>query len=197
MKTYIRKLRPVLDKKHMFMFFGNHKAGLTSVNRNILRDRVINWKSFKEIYHSEFDKYTDEDIKNIFKFTIVRNPFNRTVSAFFYLKKLNILGKGQTFQEFIKTDFLNNGPKINTHFHMQTPSAFYKGKIFVNYIAKLENIKEDWKVIASNINCSERLPHKNQSKHKSYQEYYNKETVKIVREIYREDLERFGYKFGG
>lgn len=195
-KKYIRNRRPVLDKHNKFMFFGNHKAGLTSVNRNILKGRIINWKNFKSTYFSELEKYSDNEIEKIFKFTIVRNPFSRVVSAFFYLKSLGILGQNKLFQEFIKTDFLKKGVKTNPHFHQQYPSAFHQHVQFIDYIAKLENIKEDWKFIASKINCSDKIPHKNISKHKPYQEYYDKETIKIVEEIYREDLERFGYKFG-
>ena len=62
MRSYIRKLRPVLDKQDKFMFFGNHKAGLTSVNRNILKGRVVNWKSYKDTYLDKFDSYSDEEV---------------------------------------------------------------------------------------------------------------------------------------
>jgi phosphorylcholine metabolism protein LicD len=192
----LKKQRPVLDKQGKFMFFGNHKAGLISVNRNILKDRIINWKNFREKYLVELEKYMDEEFEKIFKFTIIRNPYSRIVSAFFYLKGEGILGQGESFQEFVKTDLLKEGLKINLHFHSQFLSAFYNGTQFVNYIARLENIDEDWKYIASKINCSSKLPHKNKTNHKPYQEYYDEETKEIVTELYKEDINLFGYKFG-
>ena len=194
MKDYIRKLRPVLDKENKFLFFGNHKAGLTSVNRTLLKDRVINWKSFKKNYYKEFDKYSDEEIQNMFKFTIVRNPFDRLVSAFFYLRKHNIIPKKE-FIDFIKQDIAVKGPDVDPHVHFQYPSAYYEKNVFVDYIARLENIENDWKVIASSIGCPPKLPHRNRTNHKPYQQYYDKESVEIVKEIYRLDIRWFGYRF--
>ena len=67
--------------------------------------------------------------------------------------------------------------------------------MFVDYIARLENIKKDWKNIASHINCPPKLPHQNRTKHKPYQEYYDKEAIRVVNEVYGMDIKLLGYKF--
>ena len=78
---------------------------------------------------------------------------------------------------------------------MQYPSAFYNNQAFVDNITKIENIENDWKIIASQIDCSPILPHKNKTPHKPYQEYYDNKAIKIVEKIYAKDLECFGYRF--
>ena len=39
------------------------------------------------------------------------------------------------------------------------------------------------------------LPHKHKSNRKPYQEYYDEESKALVEELFKEDIETFGYKF--
>lgn len=43
------------------------------------------------------------------------------------------------------------------------------------------------------LNRNDNLVHVNKSKHYDYKDYYNYETYKIIREIYRSDFEIFDY----
>lgn len=194
LRDYIKKFKPSIDKQKKFIFFGNHKAGLTSVNRFLLRDRVIFCKQNKQRYFNYVDELTDEEIKNIFKFTIVRNPFDRVVSAFFYLKNRRVI-KAKSFLSFIKGEFAQKGVKMNAHFHFQTPSAYYNNKKFVNAIVRLENIKQGWVKIAKKIHCHRVLPRRNVTRHNPYPHYYDNEAIEIVSRIYKNDLKNFNYKF--
>jgi len=205
MKKRIRQLKPVFDKQNRFIFFGNHKAGLTSIIRYALKDRVISWKQSKEIYNQNFSKYSLDDIKKMFKFTVVRNPFDRVVSAFFYLRKYQLVSEKRfhksskkenniaAFRYFIKNDFKEKGVSINGHFHPMFMYAEY-----VDFIGRLENIEHDWKIIADKIQSPiKKLQKRNVINHKIYSLYYDTECIKIVTDIYDEDLKMFGYKFKG
>ena len=82
-----KEILPVFDKRDLFIFFGNHKVGLTSIIKTALADRAITWKNSKSKYYDLLDSVTKKYVRRAFKFTIVRNPFSRTVSAFFYLRQ--------------------------------------------------------------------------------------------------------------
>ena len=120
----------------------------------------------------------------MFKFTIVRNPFSRFVSGFFYLRKHKLIPK-KPFLNFVKEDFAKDGPDINIHFHKMYPKSFFKGKQFVDFIAKLENIEQDWKFIAKQINSPATLPKLNKSKKKKF--HLDDEAIEIISNIYKKN----------
>ncbi len=72
----------------------------------------------------------------------------------------------------------------------------FNGKIFVDYLARFENIKDDWKYIAKKINEDSNLPHENKSIHKHYTKHYDSESIQIVSNIYAEDIKILGYMYG-
>ena len=141
---------------------------------------------------SEIRKQVGEKIWNgYFKFTFVRNPFDKIVSQYHYNQRNNFTSKDLTFKEYVKEWSL--GKKI---------SKFPQQHLFyiddkLDFIGKFENLQEDFNVVCDKIGIpQQQLPHKNQSKHKCYTEYYDEETKQIVAEKYAKDIEYFGYKFG-
>lgn len=190
---YIKNLSvPVPDRQFKFLFLANRKAGTHSVCRYLLKDRAVlkkdapgDWARLMRIC----------DVKHVFKFTIVRNPYDRCVSAFHALQQYSGKFNGHTFTSFVKDLLKHVGVKINRHFWYQHPNAFWHGRRIVNYIARLENIQNDWPRIAEIIDCEPELPHENRSDHRHYAEYYDEECRKIVGEIYQKDIKLFGYKY--
>ena len=174
---------------------------------------------------------TDNKIKeDYFKFTFVRNPFDRLLSAYIHME-LNIARDANTirdprwmvgtpwtegpssstsFEDFIKNKIVDDkGMPTNEHWSFQYNGVMTEdGEMFVDYIGRFENLKEDWKYVANKINLSEYLPHiipiqgtsdynekKDYKKDTGYRQYYTDELVEIVSNIYKKDLEVFGYEF--
>jgi len=137
------------------------------------------------------------DVDKIFKFTIIRNPWDRVVSAFHDLQqaKRRRIDKKMDFQYFIKAIFKDKGISCDPHFEFQYPKFYFDGDIFVDYVARMENIKEDWKKIASIIDCPDVLPHEHKSNRGPYHDYYDNECKDIVYNIYRKDIELLSYEF--
>ncbi|VUA73995.1 galactosyltransferase [Campylobacter coli] len=65
--------------------------------------------------------------------------------------------------------------------------------ILVNFIGKFEKLDNDFKKILNILRRKDSLVHINKSKHLNYRDYYNSQTYKIIREIYRDDFEIFDY----
>lgn len=195
LKQYMKRIEPIMDKRNMFLFFPNFKTATYSINMFVLRNRIIGRKIARLDFFKKLDSYSDEEFDKLFKFTIVRNPYDRFLSAFLYLQRKRSIDKNTSFKKFTKSIFLEKGVKFDIHLRVQYRSAFFKNQQYVNFIGKFENLKGDWKYIASKIDCSPDLPHVNKTEHEHYSVYYDQETKEIVEKIYKKDIELFQYGF--
>ena len=96
-----------------------------------------------------------------------------------------------SFDEWIKNYDLNR-------FTLEYFAYSKKGDKLVDYFIKLENIKNDLNKLRheTGINFDDKkIPHLNPSTHPEYQAFYSEETISIVAETFRSDIEAGGYIF--
>ena len=153
--------------------------------------------------------YDNDFYKNSFKFCIIRNPYDRAVSLFFFLKSKNQLKKFN-FKSWIR--YLHKNRKCipknrlydkNVVTHKQINNMWNP---MVSWIPKdinkiyyledgLQNIIQD---VCKNIQCEVKdtsVRVMNKSKHDNFKKYYDFETCKLLEEIYKDDFDRFKYKY--
>ena len=138
-----------------------------------------------------------------YRFTLVRNPWDKVVSHYEYRRKKNkteVASRSISFSEWVKKTY---GPQQDPALY-DNPKSFQpqvewlkndEGKIDIDFIGKFETINEDFNQIKAAIGLDADLPHLNASKRAGYQSYYDDETREIVGEWFREDIEAFGYWF--
>lgn len=135
------------------------------------------------------------NINDYFKFSFMRNPWERRISQYFYAKRMAITTGADwamqtslmSFYDFITT---RNDSQLNW-------VSDKKDNIAVDFLGSGRNLQEDFNTICDQIGITKQeLPHKNATKHKHYTEYYNDETRQIVAEKCAKDIEYFNYKFG-
>ena len=142
------------------------------------------------------------DYNDYFSFSIVRNPWDRMVSIWYFFQKLakapnpdftwpvEVIGKCKTFDGLVRSDYFKL-PQLSYVENCET------GDLNVDFVGRLENLREDFKIICEKIGLPRiELSHRNKTKHKHYTEYYDDETRQIVAEKYAKDIEYFGYDFG-
>jgi hypothetical protein len=158
-------------------------------------------KDYKEIF-------SPKTFKRYFKFTFVRNPWDRLVSTYFFLKNGGLTEKDRIWaeQNILQytnfDDFIINWltkENINKSLHFQHQHVFLEnnsGELEIDFIGRFENLDEDFKYVINKIGIDRSLKKTNTSKRKkSYKEYYSEETKAIVSEVYRKDIELFKYTF--
>ena len=59
----------------------------------------------------------------------------------------------------------------------------------------MENIEHDFAVVAATLGCTKPLAKVNVGNLKHYSSYYTEETRDIVANVYKKDIELFGYSF--
>jgi chondroitin 4-sulfotransferase 11 len=182
---------------------------------------VKSW--YKEVFNNKVLILNHAPVKNFaindfFKWTIVRNPFDRFIS--FYTFRGQILKKRQKTSETYYNELLdwekgieywtdkwfdifwfddrnNNymlGPIDNT-FKLSTPQVewlTYKDQLYINHIIKLENLEHDFKPIKEMVNTNIDLETKNRSKIK-LDIKLNKKLKNKIRNYYKLDFELLDY----
>jgi len=194
----IRRIAYIVpDREEKFIFFPSMKVCSKSVIQGVLKDRVVNWKDGPGEWRQTVAKMTPTSFATAQKFTIVRNPYDRAVSAFFHLIRLKVVPEHYSFSRYCAEYLATLGTDANEHFHPQLDGLRHPdGGFIVDHILRFENIQEDWAKLAQVLGVDEELPRLNKGvPRKPFQEYYTDESKEIVSRLYKEDLEIFGYGF--
>lgn len=136
-----------------------------------------------------------------FKFAVVRNPFDRLVSQFAYMRSRADLrayvgmSPDASFAEYLGL--------IEAKLHVQWApqcSFLYDGEerevLLVDFVARFESIIDDAAAIFEQLGLADaQLPHLNQTRRQPYRNYFTARLRRRVEDMYREDLDRLGYGF--
>jgi hypothetical protein len=166
-----------------------------------LRVKIRSKQHGRQIYCFDDSRliYTDElppYFYTYFKFSVVRNPFDRLPSSYYeFLETANPM-RTQTvyFQEFVKyfLTFINNIIWIPQS--KLIPIHGVPG-LHLDLLLRFERLSQDWEYLIKRFDVKD-LPHKHKTNDKRpYEQYYTAETLRLAQEYYKEDLETFGYQF--
>lgn len=142
-----------------------------------------------------------------YRFTFVRNPYDRLVSAYEYLCKggnnsYDLMFKQNTLDRYADfEDFVLNGLcqeraiQRHIHFRKQVDFLYIGDELAVDFVGRFENLDKDFPYLAAIIGKDVKLEKKNPSQRgKSVAEYYqNPEVAQAVRDFYRDDFDAFHY----
>ena len=146
-----------------------------------------------------------KDYKEYFKFTFVRNPWDRMVSYFLFKKKNETTLASLTLNQFLNPCRWCKVPSSQVIFLRIGGKG---GSIGADFVGRFENIEEDFQELCSQIfdhigmevdkENYPKLIHSNKSKRKKlYSDYYNESTKAKAKRLFPKDLQEFGYKFEG
>jgi hypothetical protein len=143
---------------------------------------------------------TDAEIADFFTFTLVRNPWDRVVSYYHWLRDQNFahpavgLAKRLDFSGFL------NHPQTAASLRIWSYSAYMRdgsGAERASLYARLEHLDEDLVPLESHlgfelrplarVNASNRL--------RDWRGFYSDADAAVVADISAEDIARFGYRF--
>lgn len=131
-----------------------------------------------------------------FKFTFVRNPFDRFVSyCAFMTRQQGAFDRDP--QGTMRRILFELRPMDHVHFQPQyTLLTNDAGALEMDFIGRVERMQDDYDAICARIGIPSRpLDRVNSSRRGDYRQYYDRALMEGVAALYRGDLERFGYTF--
>jgi hypothetical protein len=190
----MKEYNVIVSDKKKYVYFRIPKVATVSIGM-ILKENT-------NISHESFDSYWNTNWNTYFKFSIVRNPWDRLLSCFLDKTKKSI---GTIWEmEFYKP--LSNF-SFDQFIEMLTPKYIsYDGHLKqqvelidtnnIDYLGRFENINYDLKNILDTLNISvQNIPKENTTEHTHYHDYYNTKTRNLVYNLYKEDIEAFKYEY--
>tara|TARA_Y200000002_G_C22301633_1_gene504780 strand:+ start:18 stop:599 length:582 start_codon:yes stop_codon:yes gene_type:complete len=148
-----------------------------------LKHANINY--FKRNHSKYFEDY--------FKFSVVRNPWDRFISWVKYRDLRHNLYNGELTYNILSKELKNKYIRKNTFTYLLN----LKSKKDIDFIAKFETLNVDFKYICKRLCINATLPHINQSSVNKihYSNYYNEKLIDEVYKVFKSDINFFGYEF--
>jgi hypothetical protein len=195
-------LRPFDENEVIFVHVP--KAAGTSVSRSLFGSLGGGHTKMSE-YQVVF---SPSELRRYFKFTFVRNPWDRLHSAYHFLRNG---GASQRDREFARTleDFGSfdefvcrwvNEKNVETFVHFEPQNRFIclpgRRKPAVDFVGRFENLAEDYEAIRARVASAQPLLHVNKTDDRpDFREEYSDKARAIVARVYRRDIEMLGYAF--
>lgn len=201
------------------------KAPLT-LSRNKVREigppHLTHLKAY-EFYQNQY--VSEEQFDTYFKFSFVRNPWDRVVSFYKY-SNLDLL---ISFETFVMKELPKLIKERSYFYAPQYDFIYHEGKKLVDFIGRFENLQNDFNKVCDTLGISDfKLPHERKNKvitlkkrvnetykklkrrprllfkyspdkidSSYYKDYYaESESLKEkVYELYKNDIKKFNYSF--
>lgn len=139
-----------------------------------------------------------ERVAAAFTFTLVRNPWDRMVSYYHWLRGQDFdhpavhLAKDRDFNGFLAAPETQAALRATPARHYMTAAD---GREYCRLFIRLEHLEEDAAPLWAHLGFTLEVTPANRSERGPYTEYYDARTVQIVAECAAEDIARFGYRF--
>ena len=205
----------LISDSHKFIFVHVRKAAGSSIRDTLeplsLVKPTDTWSKLKSRFfnvETDYHKYAfrqhddinaakrlmPEDLfESYFKFAFVRNPWDRLVSEYEFIRRRSDHGR---HSKVIKMDFDKYIVYQSRRFdaHQINMLADKNGKVLMDFVGKFENLQDDWNRVTEKLGIKNKeLSHRKKAGIKDYSSYYTPETRALVGELWKKDIEAFGY----
>ena len=155
------------------------------------------------------------EFDSLFRFSFVRNPFERIVSEYRYRNYFH----HRSFRDFVLHKLPQPGWDDKYRHVMPQFDMLHdpEGRLMVDFVGRFETLQKDFDKVCHWLGLEDsKLPHRNPSNKKSrnlkrklrnalffngegrkehWTEFYDQRTLEAVSRLYEKDIEAFGYRF--
>ena len=168
------------------LWMGNVRPGFNKYQSGGLQ-HLLATQIRKEVGEQKFD--------SCFRFTFVRNPWDKAVSQYCYIKSRPMLlkhmglSRWSSFGRYLKV--ISQDHEKHVQSFEQCKFIFDdQGNRLVDYVGRFETLAQDFRVVADKIGLPNlKLPHDMKSaRRQHYSKYYNAKRADVISKVYARDI---------
>jgi hypothetical protein len=203
----------IVSTNPKFIFLHIPKTAGTSIEEALYEFHDFD---YSDDVHIDLMNYYDElprkEFESFYKFTVIRNPFNLIYSTWAYYVRNNEIPI--EFNEWIKwryhgsfsdmkdrIEYGNEGILRSGYYINRYPQTLWcvdrEGNFIIDHFISFCELEKGFKEVVDHLNIGEiYLTHTNRNTIDTgmrYLSFYNEESIKIVKEVFKIDMEIFGY----
>jgi len=196
----------IVDDDRRLIYVVVPKTGCSSVKQSFADGTESGDKPLHKLISKKLHTaYLTDEQNEYFKFTFVRNPFDRLASCYTHkivksdvdLRK-NYWGfakieKQEDFSSFVKKEARIPDMVSDAHFQSQYALLYQRGKPLYDSLGHFETLARDFEPIRERYDLRP-LPHIHHMRKGDWRDFYTPELAEIVYQRYRRDFELFGYE---
>lgn len=193
LNTYLEQIKT--REKPLFIHI-NRTAGSSIANSLEITEAHHTFSAYKKLYQKKFNESFPEDLE---VWTAIRNPFDKVVSEYYYRIQTN-QNKMKThpisFDDWVKKVFLEKDVAYRDREIMFIPQSEWLvgAEAYSLNIIKFESLQKDYKTLATKFSAKP-LVWKKKTENFNYKVEFSEVSKKIISDVFKEDLDRFGYFF--
>lgn len=198
-------------QKALLKYSEDRVVSINQISHDVTEDFEIRNDKYKISKHSTLTRYkavlNPSIYKNLFKFTTIRNPWDRMISFYFSPHRNTPEWNREEFKLLVKrirplrhfiVEKRSNSLFLrkfdNFRYLLRTPHE--KLDSHIDMVLKYENLENDFESLCNKLDINYiKLPILNKSHRRHYSHYYDKELIEIVRNRFWEEIEFGNYKF--
>jgi hypothetical protein len=127
--------------------------------------------------------------RDLYKFTCVRNPWDRMVSYYF--------GTTSLVEAWDRTEFkklILKAVSVTDYLRLDKGESDPFGN--VDYVMRFENLADGFRTVSMKLGIPDApLPRYNRSNREHYSKYYDTDLRELIRKRFAPEIDRFGYAF--
>ena len=148
--------------------------------------------NYKIKKHSTLAEYRtalgEARFRDLYKFTCVRNPWDRMVSYYFGTTLVQAWDRKEFKQLILKA------VSVTDYLRLDEGESDPFGN--VDYVMRFENLADDFRTVSAKLGIpAAPLPQYNRSNREHYSKYYDAELRELIRKRFAPEIERFRYAF--
>ena len=199
-RTQLRQIgEPLIPNPHLNILQVRDAIDIFFLKKNLATNR--SFPSVEVRTYSQIKNDSASFFSNAFKFSSVRNPWERAVSLFFRKEGVQDQ-KNLSFDQFIENHLYASDTCVHPTLHKNQLDWICddNGKILLDYVFKLENFSNAIEDIFERTNGLIRLENtvanKNESsKSSEYRNLYSEKTKKMIAKRFEKDIDTFQFTF--